>query len=769
LASPGLTITNTQITNWDTAFGWGDHSLVGYLTVETDPVFSASAAFDIVAGDITNWDTAFGWGDHSVAGYELQSNKGIANGYVPLNGSGVIDQAYLPSYVDDVLEYADFASLPVTGETGKVYITLDTNEMYRWSGSVYVQVGGTTATAWGSITGTLSAQTDLQTALDGKSNTGHTHTFSDITDLASFTGFDSRYVNITGDSMTGPLGIGGSTAVGRQLTILGTGNADANGAGGLNFQTIGGGGLDIYATSTGSNPTWDIRSFASEPITISAGSTTNVTFNTDSTTSFEGWVTMTGNANTLRLIGTDTGVANTTYLSFYESDGTTREGYIGFPSAGNEHLTIFNDNSNQYLYLSGNGGDNGLVFFDGGVTRIVWHTGNDDSLVKKTTSINNATGAFDIGAGSSIGDIGYTLFSNVNPGGTLPSNYSGIFTFYGDGDGRNFALYKNNDSIGAGSFYVGLAANDGTLTWQEIWHQGSAPDLDDAWILNQRQDGKYAWLRRNSTGDAALYVTQQAVSGDIQRWYSGAGDGIEMANIDTNGNFTTAGGITANTNGVAIGNNVTMPSGGILNHNNNSSRDKIRVYSSALYTIGMQSGISFGALNSDWGMTFQMKNDNDRGFWWGKDTHSTSQGAMSLSTNGYLTLANHMRVGYGESDTTSVSTTYTIQANGTMQASNFILSSDRRLKKNIKKYTPKPIKIQWKEFDWKDKEKGHQLGLIAQEVQKNHPEFVIKDDQGLLSVKYTEVLIAKMAEKDEQIEELSGRIERLEFILKNML
>lgn len=424
-------------------------------------------------------------------------------------------------------------------------------------------------------------------------------------------------------------------------------------------------------------------------------------------------------------------------------------------------------NDTLALYVGGfSAGQNDwtdINFFSTGQFRIngsdIWHTGNDDSLVKKTTSINNTTGAFDIGAGSSTGDIGYTLFSNVNPGGTLPSNYSGIFTFYGDGDGRNFALYKSNDSIGAGSFYVGLAANDGTLTWQEIWHQGSAPDLDDAWILNQRQDGKYAWIRRNSSGNSPLYVTQQAGSGHIQQWFQGAGDGSEVARVENNGTI----------NATALTSNNAVTYGSIVQGPATSNRDKLRVYSSTLYTIGMQSGISFGALNSDWGMTFQMNNDSDRGFWWGDDGHSTAQGAMSLSTNGYLTLANHMRVGYGESDTTAVSTTYTIQANGTMQASNFILSSDRRLKKNIKKYTPKPIKIQWKEFDWKDKEKGHQLGLIAQEVQKNHPEFVIKDDQGLLSVKYTEVLIAKMAEKDEQIEELSGRIERLEFILKNML
>ena len=42
-----------------------------YLTsyTETDPVFSASAASNITSGDITNYDAAFGWGNHASAGY----------------------------------------------------------------------------------------------------------------------------------------------------------------------------------------------------------------------------------------------------------------------------------------------------------------------------------------------------------------------------------------------------------------------------------------------------------------------------------------------------------------------------------------------------------------------------------------------------------------------------------------------------------------------------------------------------------------------------
>ena len=59
--------------NWDTAYGWGDHALAGYLTsyTETDPVFTASAASGIAAGDITNWNSAYGWGDHSTEGYAV--------------------------------------------------------------------------------------------------------------------------------------------------------------------------------------------------------------------------------------------------------------------------------------------------------------------------------------------------------------------------------------------------------------------------------------------------------------------------------------------------------------------------------------------------------------------------------------------------------------------------------------------------------------------------------------------------------------------------
>lgn len=94
------------------------------------------------------------------------SEKGAPNGIATLAG-GKVPADQLPSYVDDVLEYATFADFPVSGESGKIYVALDTNAQYRWAGSTYVEFGSG-STTWGSITGTLSNQTDLQIELDAK-------------------------------------------------------------------------------------------------------------------------------------------------------------------------------------------------------------------------------------------------------------------------------------------------------------------------------------------------------------------------------------------------------------------------------------------------------------------------------------------------------------------------------------------------------------------------------------------------------------------------
>jgi hypothetical protein len=110
-ASPASDILLQNITNWNNAYGWGNHASAGYLTsvgsigshtdvnissvqnnqllrfsttsgkwenwtpnyltsyTETDPVFALSPAGGITATNIANWNTAYNWGNHATSGY----------------------------------------------------------------------------------------------------------------------------------------------------------------------------------------------------------------------------------------------------------------------------------------------------------------------------------------------------------------------------------------------------------------------------------------------------------------------------------------------------------------------------------------------------------------------------------------------------------------------------------------------------------------------------------------------------------------------------
>jgi len=66
-AAPAGTITSTNITNWNSAYSWGNHATAGYLKnfTELDPVFGASPAKIITTTNIANWTLAYSWGDHA--------------------------------------------------------------------------------------------------------------------------------------------------------------------------------------------------------------------------------------------------------------------------------------------------------------------------------------------------------------------------------------------------------------------------------------------------------------------------------------------------------------------------------------------------------------------------------------------------------------------------------------------------------------------------------------------------------------------------------
>ena len=111
------------------------------------------------------------------------SAVGSANGVAPLNASSKIDSTYLPSYVDDVVEYAGVSNFPATGESGIIYIDTTENKTYRWGGSSYVLIGGGSSGA-SPYSGTISAVTSGNAA-NGTENTfargDHVHNLTKAT------------------------------------------------------------------------------------------------------------------------------------------------------------------------------------------------------------------------------------------------------------------------------------------------------------------------------------------------------------------------------------------------------------------------------------------------------------------------------------------------------------------------------------------------------------------------------------------------------------
>lgn len=93
----------------------------------------------------------------------LATAAGANSGVATLGADGKVPASQLPSFVDDVIEAANFAALPAEGEGGKIYMTLDDNKTYRWGGTTYVEIsaglalGETQGTAYEGSKGAANA------------------------------------------------------------------------------------------------------------------------------------------------------------------------------------------------------------------------------------------------------------------------------------------------------------------------------------------------------------------------------------------------------------------------------------------------------------------------------------------------------------------------------------------------------------------------------------------------------------------------------------
>ena len=93
-------------------------------------------------------------------------------------------------------------------------------------------------------------------------------------------------------------------------------------------------------------------------------------------------------------------------------------------------------------------------------------------------------------------------------------------------------------------------------------------------------------------------------------------------------------------------------------------------------------------------------------------------------------------------------------------------SSDERLKDNIQPIESpleKIFKINGVSFDWNEKsdKKGHDVGVIAQEIEKVLPELVVERDSGYKAVRYEKIvalLIEAIKQQQLQIDELKSKV-----------
>ena len=492
-----------------------------------------------------------------------------------------------------------------------------------------------------------------------------------------------------------------------------------------------------------------------------AGNSTNITsVGTISTGTWNGSVIASAylDSDTAHLSGSQTFSGAKTFSDSVRITGGTKYLYLDNDDESQAGLW-FRDNQDQggqYAKIFFNsGGSNPLSFYVKSGTAVL-------QLASSTATVNGNIAVSGTVDGRDVASDGSKL-DGIESGATADQSASEILTAIKTVDGGGSGLDADTlDGIQSSSFLRSDATDTatGTLT-----------------LAAQTWNGHITWNAGNINvgGESSFDVSG---SGVWQVWDSGTGAPFIMCDVGQRTEIGSAGSrgllvhgelesSSLDCNGNAnIDGNVTLAAGHYFTAHNESMKAKYRMYGgSDLYAIGMVSGISYGGLN-DWSMTFQFNDEADRGFVFRDQNHSNSQGAMAITTNGKATIAHSLRVGYGESDTTTPGATYRLDVSGSIGATADVvayISSDERLKENIeniKNPLEKLEKLNGVEFDWNDKQdlyQGHDIGVIAQEVEEVLPEIVDTREDGYKAVKYDRIVALLI----ESIKELKAEVEEL--------
>lgn len=590
------------------------------------------------------------------------------------------------------------------------------------------------------VSGTVALTSDLS----AYSAVGHTHVTADITDLASYTGFDSRYVNITGDTITGPITFNDNT----QLRFGGLGD----------FRLYHNGTNNIIHSDNGNWIFYDGAGVGTNRVVInkSSGETTiNGRFNVNSPVVQP--ITVKGIG--LRADGT---VQN--YWMAQDSAGINAW-YIGQVNAANTDLTIYNyrtTGSGTYLRL----GENGILYYN---ENTIWHSGNDghetgldadlldgleasefaklsgatfsgEVVVNAITDVNSLSFSPSIASADAntvntfIPRTNSLLVKNQSGATNYPSANGQHLTIRGSSDSRTFSFWRNNDS---NTLYYGTW--DGIAwTWNEVWHEnndGSGTGLDADFL-----DGldSLQFLRSDVDSTMLGFLTFAADKGVKGNLYNNSSQVI-LNNPAGSGDARWFKGNLL----------------GTINDPLSASVDTV------VYDPG--TGTLYKDMLMDTGVRIIFNSGTPQEEILSAESISATQSAFNSIITGGTTgsTITFTRLSGLAGDQYSITNIARLNSNniftGTLEATDFILSSDISLKENIKDYSVAPIEINYKSYNLiADNDKNTRVGVIAQELEQSHPEFVRENENGVKSVSYIDLLMAKVAELEERIKQLEN-------------
>ena len=162
-------------------------SLLAYVAPFT---FFSGAGGGGVAQVNSDWDSISGVSEilHKPSLNFIQTvNIGFT--VAPLVG-GLVPSGYLPAYVDEILTYANLAAFPLIGLPNKVYLAANTGFIYRWSGSIYVEISAspiipTLVSAFTNDSGYIILADVTWANVSGKPTLATVATSGDYTDLSN--------------------------------------------------------------------------------------------------------------------------------------------------------------------------------------------------------------------------------------------------------------------------------------------------------------------------------------------------------------------------------------------------------------------------------------------------------------------------------------------------------------------------------------------------------------------------------------------------------